>query len=393
MSSNSTKEILNKNFKVKTFEAYNVLSLNFLNDLSNEIKKDKNAMRHPDLIYLMFWCNKQVKKIKSKKKNFLVVGRGLAFHICPSNVPTNFVYSFIFGLLSGNSNVVKIPSKDFKEKKIILSIINRLFKKKIYKVLKESNHFIEYSSDDNITKYLSSICDARIIWGGDKTINEIRKNWIPERTIEVTFSDRYSFSIINIDKLKKQNEKYLELLIKNFFYDGYVMGQKACNSPHFIFWLGKKDLKFQNKFWGKLNKIVENKFKFDEVQAVEKYTNLLSNVIKNKNFSEVKYLKNNNLFVVSSQKKLNSIENIRGVNGTFFQKNISKLSELKDYVSKKCQTITYYGISKNEFKNFVLEYNLLGVDRIVPIGKSLEIDLVWDGYDVIKSLSREVTYK
>ena len=72
---------------------------------------------------------------------------------------------------------------------------------------------------------------------------------------------------------------------------------------------------------------------------------------------------------------------------------ISKLSELKDYVSKKCQTITYYGISKNEFKNFVLEYNLLGVDRIVPIGKSLEIDLVWDGYDVIKSLSREVTYK
>ena len=99
------------------------------------------------------------------------------------------------------------------------------------------------------------------------------------------------------------------------------------------------------------------------------------------------------MFVVSSQKKLNSIENIRGVNGTFFQKNISKLSELKDYVSKKCQTITYYGISKNEFKNFVLEYNLLGVDRIVPIGKSLEIDLVWDGYDVIKSLSREVTYK
>ena len=36
------------------------------------------------------------------------------------------------------------------------------------------------------------------------------------------------------------------------------MGQKACNSPHFIFWLGKKDLQFQNKFWGKLNKIVEN---------------------------------------------------------------------------------------------------------------------------------------
>ena len=33
---------------------------------------------------------------------------------------------------------------------------------------------IRYSSKDNVTKDLSSICDARLIWGGDETINEIR---------------------------------------------------------------------------------------------------------------------------------------------------------------------------------------------------------------------------
>ena len=171
------------------------------------------------------------------------------------------------------------------------------------------------------------------------------------------------------------------------------MNQKACNSPHFVFWLGKKDLKLQNKFWKKLNEVVENKFKFDEIQAVEKYTNLLSNIINYKSFSKIKILKNNNIFVLSSDKKIDQIENIRGVNGTFFQKNINKLSDLKDYVSKKCQTITYYGIKKEEFKDFMLKNNLFGVDRLVPIGSSLEIDLIWDGYDVIKSLSREVTFK
>lgn len=387
------QKILNKNFKIKSFEAFNKLAMNFLSDLAREIKEDKIARKFPDLIYLMFWCNKQIKLINTKKKNFLVLGRGLVFHICPSNVPVNFVYSFIFGLLSGNSNIVKLPSKNFKEKKIVLKLLKKLLNKKIYKTLKNSNQFIDYSPNKEITKYLSSICDARVIWGGDETINEIRKNWIPERSIDITFADRYSFSIININKLKKESEKNLKLLAKNFFNDAYIMNQQACNSPHFIFWLGKKDTKFQNKFWNLLNIVVQKKFKFDEVQAVEKYTNLLSNLIKYKNFSRVERAKNNNLFIVSSEKKINNIENIRGVSGTFFQKNITKISELKDYVSKKCQTISYYGIHKNEIRNFMLENNIFGIDRVVPIGSSLEIDLIWDGFDIVKTLSREVSFK
>ena len=124
------------------------------------------------------------------------------------------------------------------------------------------------------------------------------------------------------------------MIAKNFFYDGYIIIKKPGNSPHFVFWLGKKDLELQNKFWKKLNEVVENKFKFDEVQAVEKYTNLLSNIINYKSFSKIKILKNNNIFVLSSDKKIDQIENIRGVNGTFFQKNINKLTDLKDYVSR-----------------------------------------------------------
>jgi hypothetical protein len=166
----------------------------------------------------------------------------------------------------------------------------------------------------------------------------------------------------------------------------------ACNSPHFVFWLGKKDLNFQKKFWQKLNEIVEKKFSLDEVHAVEKYTNLMENIITNGEFSDINQLKNN-VFICTPKHKLTKIENIRGVNGTFFQVNINNLRDLKKFITKKCQTVSYYGLTKKELRDFLLKSNLFGIDRVVPVGRALEIDLIWDGYDVISSLSRIVDYK
>jgi hypothetical protein len=39
----------------------------------------------------------------------------------------------------------------------------------------------------------------------------------------------------------------------------------------------------------------------------------------------------------------------------------------------------------------MLNSNLTGIDRIVPIGNALDIDFKWDGYDLIKTLSRIVS--
>ena len=131
---------------------------------------------------------------------------------------------------------------------------------------------------------ISSICDGRVIWGGDKTIDEIRKIWMPERAVEITFSDRYSLSVINLDEFKKEKSTQIKLLAKKFYYDGYMMNQSACNSPHFVFWIGKKNKKLQDNFWYELSKIVEKRFSFDDVHVVDKYTNLMENIIIQKNF-------------------------------------------------------------------------------------------------------------
>ena len=379
-----------KNFAIRVSEPFNNLVLDFLLDFSKGLRKFKKINLYPDLIYLIFWCGKNKNRAKNIDNTHLRLGRGLIFHITPSNVPTNFIYSFFFGLLSGNSNIVKIPSKNFKEKNIILSQLKSLFKKKKYTNLKKSNCFIQYNNTAEITKKISSVCDGRVIWGGDKTINDIRKIWIPERAIDISFPDRYSLSVINLDQIKKQKPNQLKLLVKKFYYDGYTMNQLACNSPHFVFWVGKKNERLQNHFWDQLSKIAEKRFLFDDIHIVDKYTNLMENIIIQKDFNNVKMFKNN-LYVIDPGEQTKQIEDIRGINGTFFQKNIYQINDLKQFITKKCQTISYFGFSRNSFKNFLLNNNLLGVDRVVPIGRALEIDIVWDGYDVIKSLSRIIS--
>jgi hypothetical protein len=382
----------NKRFNINVSEPFNNQSIDFLSDFSKELKKEKKIYKFPDLIYLVFWTS--YKKIGEAKKKFLSrnirLGRGLIFHICPSNVPTNFIYSFFFGLLSGNSNIVKVPSKAFSEKNIILSTINKLFKKKKYLGLKNSNFFIQYDEKIKNTQKISSICDGRVIWGGDKTINEVRKIWMPERAIELTFADRYSLSILNLNKFKKIKNHEIKLIAKKFFYDSYMMNQSACNSPHFVFWVGKKNNNLQQKFWKELNYIAEQKFILDESMVLNKYSNLIKNMIDQKNFQNIKLFKNN-LYVVNPNKNIKNIENIRGISGMFFQKNIASIIELKKFITKKCQTVTYFGLNKKQIESFVLKNNLFGIDRVVPVGKALDINLVWDGYDVIDSLSRTIT--
>ena len=109
------------------------LVISFLDDLSKGIRKSKESSAYPDLITFSFWCRKSninnLKRQYSNLKNRM--GKGLVFHIAPSNVPLNFGYTFIFGLLSGNANIIKIPSKIFPQNDILIYLINGLLKKKI----------------------------------------------------------------------------------------------------------------------------------------------------------------------------------------------------------------------------------------------------------------------
>ena len=74
--------------------------------------------------------------------------------------------------------------------------------------------------------------------------------------------------------------------------------------------------------------------------------------------------------------------------GTFFEHEVKDLNKIAKIINNKYQTVTYFGVEKTLIKNFVIKNRLKGIDRIVPIGQSLDISLLWDGRDVISTLTR-----
>ena len=108
--------------------------VNFLSELSKLILDYPDIRQYPDVATFGFWCrksnlNKIFKNFTSKQ---LQVGLGLVYHNSPSNVPVNFAFSLAFGLLSGNSNVVRLSSKESTSTDIIVHLISRLLASKKY---------------------------------------------------------------------------------------------------------------------------------------------------------------------------------------------------------------------------------------------------------------------
>ena len=388
------KKILNldvlgdKKFKIKVSEPFNSLAENFIKDFSMELRKNKKIKLFPNLIYLIFWCRKNKNLTNKFDKGYLRLGRGLIFHICPSNVPTNFIYSFFFGLLSGNSNIVKVPSKDFKQIGIICSCINEILKKK-YKKVREMISIVRYSDNDDFTKKISSQCNARLIWGGDKTISTIRSFPTDQKTLDITFPDRYSFCIINSDKLLDLSKKNMQILSERFYNDTYLVDQNACSSPHLICWIGKNIKKGKKLFWQNVFQIVKKKYDLNEGAAIEKLTNLYGSVLSSAKIKNFK--KFGNLIYILELKKLDQKNHeFRGKWGFFYEFEAFNLNQIKNFINNRYQTLSYFGIEKKILKNFIFKNYLKGIDRIVPIGQTLDMNFFWDGYDINKILTRVI---
>ena len=121
----------------------------------------------------------------------------VVFHIAPSNVPVNFAFSLVMGMLSGNSNIVRMPSKN-EQVDIIVNAVNSLAKIAKHSVISDRIVIVRYDRGSDATKQFSLCCNVRIIWGGDNTVNQIRKNMLSPRAFDVSFADRYSICAINV---------------------------------------------------------------------------------------------------------------------------------------------------------------------------------------------------
>ena len=99
----------------------------FLNDVSKVLMKDPRSKAYSDVVTFAFWIRSastaELRKKYAKEDGCIHLGKGLVFHVSPSNVPVNFAYSLVSGLLSGNANIIRVPSKVFPQIDIIADAI------------------------------------------------------------------------------------------------------------------------------------------------------------------------------------------------------------------------------------------------------------------------------
>ena len=379
----------NYDFKEGPFEIFSEDVIYFLSEISKYIMTNIECKKFPDLISFGFWCRNSNIRSLFNNYNFFKdrVGRGTVLHITPSNVPTNFAYSMVFGLLSGNNNIIRLPSKNFFQVKILCKILKKLSKKKKLKKIFNKLLLIKYENSNTISSEISKNVEARIIWGGDKTINKFKTFKTKPRCLDLTFADRYSVSILDSDKFNKLNDNQMLNLVQKFFNDTYTMDQFGCSSPKIIFWLGKKK---ENKkiFWTKLKKIVNQKYDLDLSGANKKISNLMNFSLNKKEEFKINIDDFNLVKLKSKRFVLNDLNSVNF--GTFFEIDLKNIDQLKDYVSEKLQTITYYGTKFDVLKKFIIKNKLKGIDRIVPVGRAFDLTPEWDGVDIIATLSRTI---
>ena len=370
-------------------EIFSDLSVGFLSTLSSVLAKNQLIRRYPDVATFAFFCRKA--NILANKKRYeddiIRLGRGIVFHIAPSNVPVNFAYSMVAGILSGNINIVRVPSERFEQVDLISSSIKQVTDLPEFAIFKKRLFLVRYDRQSSVTTILSSLCDVRVIWGGDDTIDQIRQSSLPPRSYDITFADRYSLAVINADALIVETN--FDKLAEGFYNDTYLFDQNACSAPRLVIWTGKKEniIKGKNMFWGAVEKRVEQ-YNMSSILTMDKLSALYWQSTQCEGIQRVTP-KDNKLWRIHISNISPDIDKFRCAGGYFLEYEADSLNELKEIVNRKYQTLAYYGYSRKELSDFMKFNRLNGIDRIVPFGKTTDFSLVWDGYDLIRSLSRE----
>ena len=356
-----------------------------LDALSKALMKDPASRQYPDVVTFGFFIRKanlqKLKGVFSDQHSVVRLGWGVVFHIAPSNVPVNFAYSVVAGLLAGNTNVVRVSQKQFPQVDII---VKHMCATNMHRVA-----VVRYPHESNANEVFSGLCNVRVIWGGDATIETIRKNAIPAKAFDICFADRYSIAAIRPKAILEASDEELTKLAERFYNDTYLFDQNACSAPHLVCWeKGEVLAKAKRRFWDAVYAYAKVHYQLQDVMAVDKLTALYKQAVAMPTHDEE--TKDNVLRRVEIESLPCDIDSFRCTGGYFTECEVETLDDIAPIVSAKYQTLAYYGFEREELEAFVQRNHLTGIDRIVPFGETTAFSLTWDGRNLIESMSRIV---
>lgn len=365
----------------------------FLADLSAALLQERRVRAYPDVTTFAFFCRRA--SLQNLREGYADLsgrlGRGMVFHIAPGNVPMNFAYSLAAALLAGNACVVKASSRDFEQTRIVCETMRTLLSG-AHAALCPYVNVIEYPRErQEVTEQLSALCAARIIWGGDETIRRVRQAELAPRAFDVAFADRWSLLVIDPDAVLGMEDSALASTAQGFYNDTYLFDQNACTTPRLIYWLGEGEplARAQERFWAAVHAYAAPRYPIEAVVAVDKRVGLYRAAITLGGATLVP-MPDQLAVRIRLDRLTPEVVDFRCGGGCFLEYAATTLDALAPLLSEKAQTVSVLGVDAQKVRELVLRTGVRGVDRVMPVGHTMDFSLIWDGYDLIETLSRRI---
>ena len=371
-------------------------SLDFVQALSGELLKDRAIKAFPELVALAYWLRKSnlerlSRTLAERIGDTIQHPRGTVFHIAPSNVDTIFVYSWILALLSGNKNIVRLPSKNSPQTDLLVRAVTTTLSQPEHRDIAMRTLLVRYAVNDAITTQFSSVCDVRVIWGGDETIRQVRRIPMPAYAIDVAFCNKYSLAVIDIDNWLLAEPTLRQELAQAFYNDAFGFDQMACSSPRLVLWVGDAANQKQagQDFWARIQHIVhEKQTSFDDVDYVNKLVVQDSAAIRSSAHHVISV--DNTVSRTWLDSPALHIDLHCGA-GLFFEAHLQQLQDIKPLLSRSVQTLSYACVDRQNLSDMLRGHDMRGIDRVVPFGQALSFSESWDGYDLLRTFLRQIT--
>lgn len=366
-----------------------------LADLSRSLLAHDLLRRDPAAVALGFWlrpANQKELKMSFPVENGVTrVPAGLVMHITPANVDTMFVYSWALSFLSGNANVVRLTTQPSPLLERLVNLLADVFGR--HREATKGNYFVKYGHDDAVTASLSSICDLRIVWGGDETVRRLRAIPLNPHAGERSFASKRSMAVIKTSAYVSLPEAARQKVAEQVASDLIPFAQMACSSPHQVFWIGKEDegnVAIED-FGQRLDAVMSMKAPGPDLAASVRRINAAFSAAASGQAERVALGRHSSALVATSPADTEQRDPCGA--GLLYHTSCLSLAQVGGLLRPDHQTITYFGLSEHERSDLAMLAGVAGVDRIVPCGRALEFSPVWDGYSLWHDLTRGVVVR
>ncbi len=370
-------------------------AIDMCHELSRRILADPRTMLFPSLQALGFWLRAghmrpMVQEGVITLPRTMRVPRGVVFQIPPRNVDNLFGYTMFLSLLCGNITITRLWKERTEEQNLLLEILHA-FLPSMPEVLRDRMIFVHYEHDVSITAALSGLCDARMVWGGDATVEDIRRMPLPAQAVEVSFPDRFSAAAIDAKTYIESPEEARDSLVRSFASDIYTFNQRACSSPRLLVWRGaeKEAAQAAADFYPRLHTHALTTYGPPDVGAAVEKTDAQFLALHDLDLVRRQdWGPRLSVLTLRSWKGFGLFKTLAFGHGVLFEARVESLEAWIDHLNPKDQTLSLWGIEREEADVFVRHAAGRGFERIVPIGQALTFDAVWDGRNLFETLTK-----